>query len=101
MSKTTAEYLDKQIRRAELSLRRAMRKPNTPPEELGGLNDKLLCLHEAKIAVILRDKESPGRCAGCDSWYKGHCTHGPCAAEPIAPTFFCGCFTPREEAPTL
>lgn len=56
MSKTTVEYLDKQIRRAELSLRRAMRKPNTPPEELEGLNDKLLCLHEAKMAVEATEK---------------------------------------------
>lgn len=29
---TTTEYLQREIRRAELSVRRAERKPNTPPE---------------------------------------------------------------------
>lgn len=38
---TTTEYLQREIRRTELSVRRAERKPNTPPEELRGLHENL------------------------------------------------------------
>lgn len=48
---TTTEYLQREIRRAELSVRRAERKPNTPAEELRGLNEKLEHLQEALEAV--------------------------------------------------
>lgn len=48
---TTTEYLQREIRRTELSIRRAERKPNTPPEELRGLHEKLEHLQEALDAV--------------------------------------------------
>lgn len=48
---TTTEYLQREIRRTELSIRRAKRKPNAPPEELRGLNEKLEHLQEALEAV--------------------------------------------------
>lgn len=48
---TTTDYLQREIRRAELSIRRAERKPNTPPEELRGLHEKLEHLQEALEAV--------------------------------------------------
>ena len=48
---TTTEFLQRQIRRVELSIRRAERKPNTPPEELRGLHEKLEHLQEALEAV--------------------------------------------------
>lgn len=48
---TTTEYLQREIRRTELSIRRAERKPNTPPEELRGLHEKLEHLKEALKAV--------------------------------------------------
>ena len=48
---TTTEYLQREIRRVELSIRRAERKPNTPPEELRGLHEKLVHLQEAMKAV--------------------------------------------------
>lgn len=48
---TTIEYLQREIRRTELSIRRAERKPNTPAEELRGLNDKLWYYQEALHAV--------------------------------------------------
>ena len=38
---TTTEYLQREIRRTELSVRRAERKPNTPAEELRGLHAKV------------------------------------------------------------
>lgn len=44
---TTTDYLQREIRRTELSVRRAERKPNTPAEELRGLNEKLEHLQEA------------------------------------------------------
>lgn len=37
-----------------------------------------------------------GRCKDCANWYKGHCTHGQCAAEPTDKDFFCGNFEPKE-----
>lgn len=48
---TTTEYLQREIRRTELSMRRAAKKPNTPPEELRGLHEKLEHLQEALEAV--------------------------------------------------
>lgn len=48
---TTTDYLLREIRRTELSIRRAERKPNTPPEELRGLHEKLEHLQEALEAV--------------------------------------------------
>lgn len=48
---TTTDYLQREIRRAELSTRRAERKPNTPPEELRGLHEKLEHLQDALYAV--------------------------------------------------
>lgn len=48
---TTTEFLEREIRRAEISLRHAQRKPNTPEEELRGLHEKLEHLQEAKKAV--------------------------------------------------
>lgn len=48
---TTTEYLQREILRTELSIRRAERKPNTPPEELRGLHEKLEHLQEALKAV--------------------------------------------------
>lgn len=38
---TTTDYLQREIRRAELSIRRAKCKPNTPPEELRELRCSL------------------------------------------------------------
>lgn len=48
---TTTEFLKREIRRAELSIRRAEHKPNTPPEELRCLREKLEHLQEALEAV--------------------------------------------------
>ena len=48
---TTAEFLQREIRRAELSIRRAELKPNTPLEELRGLHEKLEHLQEAMDSV--------------------------------------------------
>lgn len=48
---TITEFLQREIRRAELSIRRAERKPNTPPEELRGLHEKLDHLQEALESV--------------------------------------------------
>lgn len=48
---TTTDYLQREIRRVELSMRRAAKKPNTPPEELRGLHEKLVHLQEALDAV--------------------------------------------------
>lgn len=48
---TTTEYLQREIRRVELSIRRAERKPNVPHEELRGLHEKLEHLQEAMKAV--------------------------------------------------
>ena len=48
---TTAEFLQREIRRVELSIRRAERKPNTPAEELRGLHEKLEHLQNALYAV--------------------------------------------------
>ena len=48
---TTTEYLQREIRRTELSIRRAERKPNAPAEELRGLHEKLEHLQEALEAV--------------------------------------------------
>lgn len=48
---TTTDYLQREIRRVELSIRRAERKPNAPPEEMRGLHEKLEHLKEALEAV--------------------------------------------------
>ena len=48
---TTTDFLQREIRRTELSVRRAERKPNTPPEELRGLHEKLEHLQVALEAV--------------------------------------------------
>lgn len=48
---TCMDYIDKELRRSELSLRRAMRKPNTPAEELSGLRRKIEVLSELKSIV--------------------------------------------------
>lgn len=48
---TTTEYLQREIRRVELSIRRAERKPNVPHEELRGLHEKLEHLQEAMDSV--------------------------------------------------
>lgn len=48
---TTTDYLQREIRRVELSIRRAERKPNTPAEELRGLHEKMEHLQEALEAV--------------------------------------------------
>ena len=50
----TTEFLEREIRRAEISLRHAQRKPHTPKEELRGLRDKIACLEEALTAVQRR-----------------------------------------------
>lgn len=48
---TTTDYLQREIRRTEMSIRRAERKPNTPPEELRSLHEKLVHLQEALEAM--------------------------------------------------
>ncbi|MEE0678786.1 MAG: hypothetical protein U0N53_01805 [Ruthenibacterium sp.] len=50
----TTEFLEREIRRAEISLSHAQRKPHTPKEELRGLRDKIACLEEALTAVQRR-----------------------------------------------
>ena len=67
---TTTEYLQREIRRAELSIRRAERKPNTPPEELRGLHEKLEHLQEALEAVN-------------EHWQRVHEQRGWTAGEPL------------------
>ncbi|MCF2557584.1 hypothetical protein JQM64_08660 [Fournierella massiliensis] len=48
---TTKEFLQWQIRRTELAIRRAERKPNAPAAELRGLREKLDHLQVALEAV--------------------------------------------------
>ena len=60
---TTIEYLQREIRRTELSIRRSECKPNTPPEELRGLHEKLEHLQEALEAVN-------------EHWQRGHDERG-------------------------
>lgn len=67
---TTTEYLQREIRRTELSVRRAERKPNTPPEELRGLHEKLEHLQEALEAVN-------------EHWQRVHEQRGWTAGEPL------------------
>lgn len=67
---TTIEYLQREIRRTELSIRRAEHKPNTPPEELRGLHEKLEHLQEALDAVN-------------EHWQRVHEQRGWTAGEPL------------------
>ena len=67
---TTTEYLQREIRRTELSVRRAERKPNTPAEELRGLHEKLEHLQEALEAVN-------------EHWQRVHEQRGWTAGEPL------------------
>ena len=67
---TTTDYLQREIRRTELSVRRAERKPNTPPEELRGLHEKLEHLQEALKAVE-------------EHWQRVHEQRGWTAGEPL------------------
>jgi hypothetical protein len=67
---TTTEYLQREIRRAELSIRRAERKPNTPPEELRGLHEKLEHMQEALKTVN-------------EHWQRVHEQRGWTAGEPL------------------
>lgn len=67
---TTTEYLQREIRRVELSIRRAERKPNTPAEELRGLHEKLEYMQEALQAVN-------------EHWQRVHEQRGWTAGEPL------------------
>lgn len=67
---TTTDYLQREIRRTELSVRRAERKPNTPPEELRGLREKLEHLQKAMKAVD-------------EHWQRVHRGRGWTAGEPL------------------
>lgn len=67
---TTTDYLQREIRRTELSIRRAERKPNTPAEELRGLHEKLGHLQEALEAVN-------------EHWQRVHEQRGWTAGEPL------------------
>lgn len=67
---TTTEFLQREIRRTELSIRRAERKPNTPPQELRGLHEKLGHLQEALEAVN-------------EHWQRVHEQRGWTAGEPL------------------
>lgn len=67
---TTTEYLQREIRRTELSVRRAERKPNTPAEELRGLREKLEHLRAARAAVE-------------EHWQRVHEQRGWTAGEPM------------------
>lgn len=67
---TTTEFLQREIRRAELSIRRAERKPNTPPEELRGLHEKLEHMQEALEAVE-------------EHWQRVHEQRGWTTGEPL------------------
>ena len=49
---TTIEYLQKELRRVEISIDRARRKPNAAAEEMQALETKKRCLSEAIKAVI-------------------------------------------------
>ena len=49
---TTIEYLDRELKRTDISIRRAKCKPNTPPEELRGLQKKRVNLCKARAAVL-------------------------------------------------
>lgn len=51
---TTTEFLQREIRRVELSIRRAERKQNAPQGELRGLHEKLEHLQEAREAMKKR-----------------------------------------------
>ena len=65
---TTTEYLQREIRRTELSIRRAERKPNTPPEELRGLHEKLEHLQDALAAVEEHWQRVHEQRGGVDGW---------------------------------
>lgn len=67
---TTTEYLQREIRRVELSIRRAERKPNVPHEELRGLHEKLEHLQDALAAVE-------------EHWQRVHSERGRTAGKPL------------------
>lgn len=69
---TTTEFLQREIRRTELSIRRAERKPNTPAEELRGLHEKLDHLQDALKAVE-------------EHWQRVHEQRGWTAAADVRP----------------
>ena len=67
---TTTEYLQREIHRTELSVRRAERKQNAPQGELRGLHEKLEHLQEALEAVN-------------EHWKRVHEQRGWTAGEPL------------------
>lgn len=67
---TTTDYLQREIRHVELSIRRAERKTHTPPEELRGLHEKLEHLQEALEAVN-------------EHWQRVHEQRGWATEEPL------------------
>lgn len=50
---TTIEYLQKELRRVEISIDRAKKKPNVAVEEMQSLETKKRCLNEALEAVCV------------------------------------------------
>lgn len=50
---TTIEYLQKELRRVEISIDRARKKPNAAEEEMQALETKKRCLSEALEAVCM------------------------------------------------
>lgn len=50
---TTIEYLQKELRRVEISIDRAKKKPNSAAEEMQALETKKWCLSEALEAVCM------------------------------------------------
>lgn len=118
---TTTEYLQREIRRTELSVRRAERKPNTQPEELRGLHEKLehlqdaLYYEELDAGLSLRawnTRHAPpiGRCGECKhstnpaalTMIYGEpgtltCHHGPCNRRNVNENDFCSYFEPKED----
>ena len=50
---TTIEFLQKELRRAEVSIDRAKKKPNAAAEEMQALETKKRCLYEALEAVCM------------------------------------------------
>lgn len=50
---TTIEFLQKELRRVEISIDRAKKKPNAAVEEMQALETKKRCLNEALDAVCV------------------------------------------------
>lgn len=55
--KKELEYIEKQIKKTEIALNNAKKKPNVSIVEITNLNDKLIILNNIKSLIVERVKE--------------------------------------------